>query len=308
MLVAHDHGIDTGNLGDVQARVLHGGGVRTAVQTAMQQRDHDVGTLGAQLGHVLGGGLHGALGIDLAFKVALVPIHDAGRGEADHAHLDWQGHALAIAAGGDDLALQDGVGLHQRLAGLAAVYVGQHGRVARTGTLLGGIHAVHVQATAQHLVQERQAIVELVIAQRTGIKAQCTHGLVHGQLLCARNGIDGGLIVGQCRALDGVAIVHKQRVGELLARGAHQRGRALEAVALVLGELEIVVAAHVEVQVRRLQHRQRGSRALAGGVVAAAATGSQRDRAGKRGQPQAVGNQKVMVKRSVEHANRPVMV
>ena len=131
--------------------------------------------------------------------------------------------------------------------------------------------------TGQNLVHEGQPVVELVVAQRARIKAQRAHGLVHGQLLRAGDGADGGLVVGQCGALDGVTVVHQQRVGKLLAGRAHQRCRALKAVAFVFGQLEVVVAAHVEVQVGGLQHGQRGRGArVAAGVVAAAAAGSQR--------------------------------
>ena len=275
VLVAHHHRIDARHLRQVQAGVFHGGRVRRAIEPAVQQRHHNVGALGAQLGHVLGGRLHRAFGVDLAFQVALVPVHDAGGGEADHADLDGQLDFLAIGALGHHRALQQRVGLHQRLLGLAAVHVGQHSGVARTGAFLGGVHAVHVQPAAQHLVQERQAVVELVVAQRARIKAQRAHGLVHGQLLRAGDGADGGFVVSQRGALDGVAVVYQQGVGKFLSGCAHQRGGAFEAVGLVLGQLEVVVAAHIEVQVGRLQHCQ-GSRGTCVGIavaIAAAASG-----------------------------------
>ncbi len=224
----------------------------------MQQRHHDVGALGAQFGHVLGGRFDRALGGELALQVALVPVHDAGRSKADHTNLDGRLDLATIGRLAGERALHNGVGLHQRLLGLGAVHVGQHHGEARACALLAGIHTVHLQAAAQHLVQKRQAVVELVVAQRARIKAQRAHGLVHGQLLRAGNGLDHRLVVGQRRALDGVAVVHQQRVGKLLARGAHQRGRALKAIALVLGQLEVIVAAHVEVQIRGLQNGQRG--------------------------------------------------
>ena len=107
----------------------------------------------------------------------------------------------------------------------------------RVGWVFHALNGDAMQAAAQHLVQKRQAVVELVVAQRAGVKAQRAHGLVHGQLLRAGDGVDGGFVVGQRRALDGVAVVHQQRIGKLLARGAHQRGRALKAIALVLGQL-----------------------------------------------------------------------
>ncbi len=274
VLVAHHHRVNARHLRQVQARVLHGGRVRRAIEPAVQQRHHNVGALGAQLGHVLGGRLHRAFGVDLAFQVALVPVHDAGGGEADHADLDGQLHFLAIGALGHQRALQQRVGLHQRLLGLAAVHVGQYGGVTCARAFLGGVHTVHVQPTAQHLVQEGQAVVELVVAQRARVKTQSAHGLVHGQLLRAGDGADGGFVVGQRGALDGVAVVHQQGVGKFFARRAHQRGGALKAVGLVFSELEVVVAAHVEVQIGRLQHRQRGCGPRIGIAVAIAAAAS----------------------------------
>lgn len=264
VLMAHDHGIDTGHLGQIQDGVFHGGRVGGTVHAAVQQGHDHIGALGAQLGHIFAGSLHRALGIDLAFKIALVPVHDARRGEADHADLDGQLDFLAIAALGHHGALQHGIGLNQRLLGLAAVYVGQYGRIAVARAFLAGIYAIHIQASAQHLVEKGQTVVEFVIAQRARVKAQRAHGLVHGQLLRAGYGLYLGLVVSQSRALDGVAVVHQQRVGKFLASRTDQRGRALEAIGLVFGQLEIVIAAHIEVQIRGLQNGQRRRGRLGG--------------------------------------------
>lgn len=278
--MAHDHGVDARHLGQIQAGVLHGGRIGRAVQTTMQQRHHHIGTLGAQLWHVFAGSLHRTFGVDLAFEIALVPVHDARRGEADHADLDGQLDFLAVTALGHHGALQHGIGLNQRLPGLAAVDIGQYGWIAVARAFLAGIHAIHIQTAAQHLVEKGQAVVEFVIAQRARVKAQRAHGLVHGQLLRAGDGLDLGLVVGQGRSLNGVAVVHQQRVGKFLASRTDQRGRALEAIGLVLGQLEIVIAAHIEVQVRGLQNGQRRRGRLRGhrrraAVVAAAAGGQQ---------------------------------
>jgi len=60
----------------------------------------------------------------------------------------------------------------------------------------------------------------------------------------------------------GVAVVQQQRVRILLARIGDQRGRAVHAVALVLGELVVVVTQHIGVQVGRAQDREVQRRAL----------------------------------------------
>ncbi|MCY1378573.1 hypothetical protein D9M69_662180 [compost metagenome] len=103
-----------------------------------------------------------------------------------------------------------------------------------------------------------------------------------------------GLVVGQGGALDGVAVVEQQGVGVLLARIGDQRGRAVQAVALVFGQLVVVVTQHVGVQVRGAQdgHVQRGTCRHAGGrrcvgrvvVIVAAAGGQARQQRGAGGQ------------------------
>jgi hypothetical protein len=69
------------------------------------------------------------------------------------------------------------------------------------------------------------------------------------------------LVIGQGRALDGVAVVEQQGVGVLFARIGDQRGRAVHAVAFVLGQLVVVVAQHVGMQVGGAEdgHVQRGT-------------------------------------------------
>ncbi|MCY1363692.1 hypothetical protein D9M69_504670 [compost metagenome] len=227
----------------------------------MLQRHDDVGALLAQLGHVALGRLDRAFGAQLAFEKALVPIHDAGRGEADHADLHRHRHALAIRRGGGELLGDDGVRRHERLAALEAVHVGHHHREARAHALLAAVHALDIETAAEHLVEEVQAVVELVVAQRAGVVAGGVHHLVHRQRLRARDAADQRFVVGQRGALDGVAVVEQHRVRELLARGVDERCGALVAVRLVFGELEVVVAAHVEVQVGRFEQRDRGARA-----------------------------------------------
>src|SRR3546814_17331313 len=88
-----------------------------------------------------------------------------------------------------------------------------------------------------------------MFAQRAGVELQHRHRFVYGRLGRARDGSDLVLVVGQRRALDGIAVVHQQRIGKFLARGADQRGGPFEAIGGIVGQLEVVVAAQVEMQV-----------------------------------------------------------
>ncbi len=302
--VADQHGVHAGHLGQVPAAVLHGGRVSGGIEPAVRDHHHQVGALGAHLRHELLSGFLHALRVDLAVEPALVPAHDRGRRETDDADLDRDRDGLAVGPGGGDLAGDDGVRLEQRRARAHAVHVGQHLREGRPGArrLHGRVgQAIHVEAVARDLVQVAQAVVELVVADAAAVELRGVHHFVHGQRLAALKRVDLGLVVGQRRALDGVAVVQQQGVGKLGARLLDQGCHALEAEGLVLGQLEVVVAAHIGVQVSGLQQGQRGlgagrdaiglrrdtgARAGAGGAVAGAAGGQQRggrDGGGDRG-------------------------
>ena len=235
--------------------------------------------------------------------MALVPVHDAGRGKADHANLDRQLHGLAIFVGGVQFALQQHIGRHQRRLGLGAQHVGQRHRETGTSALFAGVHALYLQAAAEYLVEIRQAVVELMVAQRARIELEHAHGLVHGQLLLAGDGRNLRLVIGQRRALDGVAVVHQQGVGEIAARLADERCRALKTVGGIVGQLEVVVAADVEVQIGRLQHGQSRRGRLAA-VRATAATSAQQRSTGQRGQRPAQRSGLRIQRKSSHHGYR----
>ena len=83
--VAEQHHIDAGHAREVPGRVLGVRAVRRRVEAAVHERDDDVGTGLAQLGNILLRRFDDADRVHLAFEIALVPFHDAGRREADHA-------------------------------------------------------------------------------------------------------------------------------------------------------------------------------------------------------------------------------
>ena len=122
-------------------------------------------------------------------------------------------------------------------------------------------HAGHIERGAGDLAQEGQAVVEFMIADRAGVVADCVHGLVDRQFLIARQRFDLRLPVGQRRALDRIAGIEGQAVFEFLARRADQFGRALETEIAVLGELEVIVAHDVGMDVGRFQNADPRARA-----------------------------------------------
>ncbi len=288
------HRIDAGHLGQMPARVLHVGRIRRRIEAAMRDHHHQVGALGAHFRDVLLGGFPGADRVDLAVEPALVPGHDRRRREADDADLDGHRHGLAVGRRGAQLPRDDRVGLEQRPLRLDAVDVGQHLRKRRAGA--SGLRRrlgqpVDVEAVAGDLVQERQAVVELVIADAAAIKPGCVHHLVHRQRIAARQRADLRLVIGQCGALDRVAVVQQHRVGEFGARLLDQRRDALEAHGLVFGQLEIVVAAHVAVQIGGLQQGQRGP-------------GARRDRGRRRRARTGIARAVVIGTAGSQHGNR----
>ncbi|WZB64743.1 hypothetical protein WJ971_17170 [Achromobacter xylosoxidans] len=179
--------------------------------------------------------------------------------------------------------------------------VGRHERKARRGAILGAgrvglrralADARQAEVHVGDLRQIGQAIVEFVVAQGGRVIGQQLHLLVDRQHVRALHRRHQRLVVRQGGALDGVAVVEQQGIGVLLAGVADQGGGAVDAVALVLGQLVIVVTQHVGVQVRGGQDGQvergapghrRWRRVVV--IVIAAATG------GQAGQQQGAGRQ-----------------
>ena len=214
-----------------------------------------------QLRQVLLRRLHHAAHGHPAFELLLVPLQDRRRRKADDAHLQRHRQLAAVRGVGLDGLAHHRPRLEQRLAVARAGHVGQHQREVRPGAALGGA-AVDVHRRAGDLRQERQAVVELVIAGGGAVVADAVHGAIDRQLLLAAHRLGQRLVVGQHRALDGVAIVEQEGVGKLPARLADQRHGALVAQRRVGFELVVVVAEDVGVQVGGFQDRHVGPRAV----------------------------------------------
>ena len=279
--MADQHGVHAWHLRQIIIAVFHGRRIRAVVQATVRNGHHQLGALGAHFRDEFFRRLAHALGIDAPFQPALVPRHDGRRRKADDADFHRAGHHLAVGAHGRDLLVDDVVRREQRLAAFHAVDIGQHLRKLRPGAARPGrIDAVDVEPVARHLAEESQAVIEFMVADAAAIDLQQIHGLVNGQGLVAGQRFHERLVVGQRRALDGVAIVEQQVVRKLATRLRDQRRRAFQADRRLVLQLVIVIAEHVRVQVRRLQQRQGGGAAGRGEPAQAA---SRRDRSRRAG-------------------------
>ena len=185
-------------------------------------------------------------------------------------------------------------GANSGLPRLDAVDVGQHLRERGAGAARFGWRRTlsTSKLVARHLAQERQAVVEFVVADAAAVHLQHIHRLVDGQGLVAGQRFYQCLVVGQRRALDGVAVVEQQVVRELCARLGDQGRRAFQADRRLRLQLVVIITEHIRVQVRRLQQGQGGAAAgrrgrwldrPSGGGRQGAAAGQQQRQQGKTG-------------------------
>jgi hypothetical protein len=246
--VAQQQGVDARHAGQVPAAVFHVRRVGVVVQSAVQHGDDQVRVLRLELGQVFLRRLHHAAHGHPALELLLVPLHDRRRREAEDAHLQRHLQLAAVRGVGLDGLAHHRPRLEQRLAVARTGHVGQHQREMRAGAALGRA-AVHVHRRAGDLRQERQAVVELVVAGGGAVVADAVHRAIDRQLLVAGHRAGQRLVVGQHRALDGVAVVEQEGVGKFLPRLADQRHGALVAQRRVGLELVVVVAEDVGVQV-----------------------------------------------------------
>ena len=95
-----------------------------------------------------------------------------------------------------------------------------------------------------------------MVAQCASVKTNGIHGLVGGQLLVAGQRADHRLVVGQGRALDGVAVVDQQVIGKVDSGLFDQRSRALQPQTFILSQFEIVVTDDIGMEIRGFQNGQ----------------------------------------------------
>ena len=244
MRMAEDDGVDARHLGQPGHGVLGEEHGLAKLEAGVRQQHHHVRALGAHLGHQRARGLGDVARDHAAQQVAAVPQHDLRRHEADDGDLQL----LRAAGFVDEAAVQDhvrrkGLGVLGHALGRAFVveHVGVDIRKGRAG---------------QRAAQERQAVVELVIADIGRVVAQCVHDLVGRVRLACRQRLDARDEVTQRVALKQIAVVEEQCVLHLGACGLHQRGRARQAVFIHRLVLVVVVGHQAHVHVGRAQDAQ----------------------------------------------------
>ena len=239
--MARENGVDAGHLCQVQRGVLLAALALAALDAGMAQRQQHV-ALAAQFGHMPLRGVHDVLGRHLAGQIALVPLHDLRRHEAD----DADAQPLLAPGFVHDLLVEDHPGLHQRRAvGLDEV----------------GAHEGEFGA-AQREAEEGEPVVELVIAQRGAGVVERVHASEHGVHVAGLHAALVGDEVAHRAALDQVAIVEQHAVLRFRARGGDQRRGACEADRVVGLVAVIIIGQHVDVQVGGLHQPQLDARLL----------------------------------------------
>ena len=252
-------------LGQMPGGVLHHGLIAVGVDAGVGNHYHQIGPLGAQLGHIVVGGLDHVGHHHLAFQMAFVPLQHLCRRQTQDAHLD--GLQLALVIG--DLALQQQVG-----GEFVATPVNLSLGVALEGARLEHV-GVHIGefGPRQHLAEVIQPVVELVVAEVARVIVELVHGLEHRVGLLLEVAGTGLLedVVRQRRTLDQVTVVEQQVVGIFGARGADQQGGTGEAELAVFLVLVVVIPQHVGVDVGGLDQAQRDGPRLRLAVVFIAA-------------------------------------
>ena len=227
--------VDPVDGGERHAGVLHHVRLIGRADAGVAERDDDVGTFLAHLGHVGARRLEDVARGDIAFEVLAVPVHDLGRHKADKADLDRMRLTRAVG----QHPVEDDVRLDQRRVGSrdAALFLDHVGRDDREVGPGKGLH------------QEIKAVVEFVVAEGRGVEAHRVHrgddrvhvAFFHAALI--------GDVIAHRVALQKVTVVEKERIRRLSPDIGDMGGGAREADG-VDGAVAVVIIGpdmHVEV-------------------------------------------------------------
>ena len=225
----------------MQRRVLLSATTRRIGDAGMAECDHEIAP-STQFGHVTLCCLDDVAGGDVALEPRLVPDHDLGRHQPDHA---------------DPQPLQDPVFIHQ------IAFEHDRRRQERRAVERLDVGADEGErGGAQGRRQERQPVVELVVADRGRVVAEQVHGPDHRMVVRRRQMSRERHVIAERIALDDVAVVEQQAVGDLGARGRDQRRDLGQADRIVLPILIIIVVVDEHVQVGGLEQPDAQSRRL----------------------------------------------
>jgi hypothetical protein len=246
MLMAGEDDVDALDRCKLERGIL-GAGRLIGGDAGVAEGDDEVGAFRLHLRHVFLRRLDDVERVDLAHEVRGVPGHDLRRQKADEAELDSVLGTCAILEHLGDDAVGGEVG---RTVGLDEI--GRHHGEFRAG---------------ERLVEELEAVVELVVAERAHFVAQRVHRRDHWVRLVVEALLVGDVIAHRI-ALDDVAIVDEDGIAGLGAdllddcRGAGEAQGVVRRIGIIVvredGDMD--VGGFHDSEVRLARRRKNGER------------------------------------------------
>ena len=234
-----ENGVDARNLRKMQRGILFESSRGTARNAGMAERNHKI-TLRAQgRDHATGDGQDIVAG-DPAFEMRLVPGHDLGRCEANHADAQFMGCAIFVT----QRAFQNAEGRQKHLPAHARDIRANEGKVR----------------PLQCGFQKGKAIVEFVVADGCRVVTKQVHGAKHR----VNSGLDDFRMfrdeIAERIALDDIAVVEEQAVGCLASCRLDQRGEPVKANRGIVLLLEVIPVRREHVQIGGFKQAQMNAR------------------------------------------------
>ena len=241
--VAKQDGIHAGNFGQAGDGVFSEQHGFAALEPRMRDEHHHVGAVGLQARHQGVRSGHDVQGRYAAEQVLAVPLHHLRRCETGDCDLQRLRRSGLV----DELTLKNHAGREHVLR-----------RVPLAAAVVENDIGIEIRKlrTCQGLLQERQAVVEFVVADVRCVVIQRVHHFQGWVQLAWLQRLDAGHVVAQRVALQHVAVVEEQGVLRLCARRADERGGAVQAVVFHRLVLVIVPGQQVHVDVGGLQNAQ----------------------------------------------------
>ena len=243
MGMAKKNGINADNLCQPRHRVFAKLPDFPLFKSGMRDHDDQLRTFRPHLRHVFPGHLDHIAHHHTAFQIGLVPLHDLRRHQADHP--DFQCVKLTLRV--PELPLKQHIRRKSVFSTGAVFFAVVHIDVGVDIRKIGALDCA---------AQERQAEVELVVAQIGGVIAQLVHHFVGRMHLSVLQRPDLGHYITQWIALQQVAVVEQQAVEHLGTRSLDQRDRPGQAVLVGCLVLVVVVTEQIHVYIGGLHDAQ----------------------------------------------------